>query len=257
MAERSRVQRNLTADRTIQLLLLFEERHTVLSAAEVAGKLGTSRSTTYRYLQSLRSTGFLEENGGGFRLGPRIFQLARIARKGLGLSEVAAPVMRRLVAETGETVLLTRRIGNQVICLEREESTWSLRLSYERGQVLPVHAGASALVLLAWLDERELAAALGPEPLERFTETTTTDPQVLRARLREVRHHGYVVTFGERDPGVVGVAAPVFDRFERVVAGLTVVMPQHRLDPAQLDTTVQMVRNGAAEIGEHLRDIDA
>jgi DNA-binding IclR family transcriptional regulator len=215
-----------------------------------------SRSTTYRYLQSLRAAGFLEEEAARYRLGPRIFRLARIARKGLGLSEVAAPVLRRMVSETGETVLLTRRSANQVICLEREESSRNLRLSYERGQVLPVHAGASALVLLAWLDDDVLDRALGSGPLVRFTDKTTTDPQVLRARLGEIRRQGYIVTYGERDPGVVAVAAPIFGRPDQVIAGLTVVMPQHRLDAGLLDATVELVRASAHEITASLRAID-
>ena len=251
-----KAQRNLTADRTIRLLLLYDEGQAVLSAAEVAAKLGMSRSTTYRYLQSLRDAGLLEEDPSGFRLGPRIFHLARIARKGLGLSEVAAPVMRRLVKETGETVLLTRRSGNRVVCLEREESSRNLRLSYERGHVLPVHAGASALVLLAWLDDAELDQALGSEPLERFTDNTTTDPQALRSRLGEIRRRGYVVTYGERDPGVVGVSAPVFGRSDQVIAGLSVVMPQQRLDAGRLEETVRLVRSFAGEISTNLHAID-
>lgn len=255
MSTPTKAQRNLTADRTIQLLLLYDEDRTVLSAAEVASKLGMSRSTTYRYLQSLRDAGLLEEEAAGYRLGPRIFHLARIARKGLGLTEVAAPVMRHLVDETGETVLLTRRSGNRVVCLEREESSRNLRLSYERGQVLPVHAGASALVLLAWLDDKELDRTLGSEPLERFTDNTITDPQALRSRLGEIRRRGYVVTYGERDQGVVGVAAPIFGRRDQVIAGLTVVTPQHRLDAGRLDDTVKLVKSSADEIAAKLRAI--
>ncbi|HLV59551.1 MAG TPA: IclR family transcriptional regulator [Natronosporangium sp.] len=249
--------RNLTADRAIQLLLLYDDDRPVLTAAEVAERLGMSRSTTYRYLQSLRAAGMLEEDARGFRLGMRIFQLAHIARKGLGLSEVALPVMRRLAEQTGETVLLTRRVGHRVVCLEREESTHHLRLSYERGQILPIHAGASGLVLLAWLTAQELDEVLRAAPLEQFTPSTTTDPQVLRARLAEIRKVGYCVTFGERDPGVVGVAAPVRGRHGAVVAGLSVVMPQPRMDVDMLQSTIDLVTTSAEEIGAAVRLIDS
>lgn len=256
MTRTTKPQRNATADRTIKLLLLYDESRTVLSATEVASKLGMSRSTTYRYLRSLRDAGLLEEDPAGFRLGPRIFQLARIARKGFGLFDLATPVMRRLVDETGETVLLTRRSGNRVVCLEREESSRNLRLSYERGHVLPVHAGASALVLLAWLEDAELDRALGSGPLDRFTDNTITDPHALKTRLHEIRQQGYIVTHGERDPDVVGVAAPIFSRPGQVVAGLSVVMPQHRFDAARLDDTVRLVRAAADEVAASLHAID-
>src|SRR5262245_50911445 len=90
--------RNSTAERAIDVLLLFDQDTPVLSAGDIAERLGMSRSTTYRYLQSLRSFDLLEEDSahGSFRLGPRIFELARIARRGLGLSEIALPVMQDL-----------------------------------------------------------------------------------------------------------------------------------------------------------------
>src|SRR5947207_1825162 len=105
--------RNATVDRAIDVLLLFDEEQPILTAEEVAERLGMSRSTTYRYLLSLRSYGLVEDGDapGEFRLGSVIFRLARTARKGLGLSEVALPVMRELVNQTGESALLTRRSG--------------------------------------------------------------------------------------------------------------------------------------------------
>src|SRR5690348_17352593 len=102
---------------------MFTEHRLAISAVEVAEELSVARSTAYRYLQSLVGSGFLEESDAGrFRLGRRIMELARLARRGTGLSEVARPVMRRLAAATGETILLTRLAGTTVICLEREEA---------------------------------------------------------------------------------------------------------------------------------------
>lgn len=254
-ASHNNSQGNLTADRAVKLLLLYDDARPTLSAAEVAEHLGMSRSTTYRYLQSLRAAGLLEEDAAKatFRLGPRIFELARVARKGLGLSEVSTPAMRALVEETGETALLTRRSGSHVICVEREESAQHLRLSYERGQVLPVHAGASALILLAWLEPNELDSILRDQELDRFTEATITDANVLRARLSEIRKLGYAVTFGERDPGVVGVAAPIRDENDQVAAGLSVVIPSHRVDERRLQEAITAVRAHAEQVSDRFR----
>ena len=89
-------ERNSTADRALDILLLFTAEKPVWAGTEIATQLGVARSTGYRYLQSLVSTGFIEEAAAGFRLGPRIFELARLARAGIGLSEVSLPSMRRL-----------------------------------------------------------------------------------------------------------------------------------------------------------------
>ena len=113
-------ERNSTADRALTVLEMFSDDRLSVTAIEVAAELTVARSTAYRYLESLVSRGFLEEaTGSGFQLGVKVLELARLARQGFGLSEVALPRMRRLCEQFGQTVLLTRRVGASVICLER------------------------------------------------------------------------------------------------------------------------------------------
>ncbi|MDT0305900.1 IclR family transcriptional regulator [Streptomyces sp. DSM 44917] len=245
--------RNSTADRALDILLLFSDDRLVLSANEVATHLGVARSTAYRYLQSLTSNGFLEENAGGsgFRLGPRVLDLARLARKGVGLSDLARPVMRELVRRTGQPVLLTRLAGSAVVCLEREEAAHTLRLSYERGQVLPVNAGAAAQVLLAYAPKTELDEILS-RPLARFTEATVTEPEVLRARLTAIRERGWAASRGERDPDVLGVAAPVRREDGTVVAAISIAALSHRVPEEEVPALASAVREAAAELSADL-----
>jgi DNA-binding IclR family transcriptional regulator len=64
---------------------------------------------------------FLEEApGGGFRLGLRVLEIARLARRSHGVSGVALPSMQELAEEVRETVLFTRRTGDVVVCVDRE-----------------------------------------------------------------------------------------------------------------------------------------
>lgn len=118
------------------------------------------------------------------RLGLRVLEIARLARRSFGLSEVALPAMEALADEVGETVLLTRRAGDLVVCVDRAESgTRAVRISYERGSALPVNAGASALVLLDWGPEEEARRLLETVELRRFTPATLTDVDALVERV--------------------------------------------------------------------------
>ena len=250
-------ERNSTADKALDILLMFDDSRPTVAAAEVASHLHVARSTAYRYLQSLVQSGFVEEHpGGGFRLGPRILELARLARRGVGLSELAQPVMHRLAATTGETVLLTRLAGTAVICLERADATErAIRVSYEPGQVLPTNAGASAHVLLAWLDPSDLERILATTRFTRFTHRTVVDADRLRRRLADTRAEGVAVSRGELDPDVLGIAAPVRGEGDRVVAGLGVAAVASRIADEQVDRIAGEVRNAAAEIGTRLRQL--
>ncbi|KZB83042.1 IclR family transcriptional regulator [Amycolatopsis regifaucium] len=241
-------ERNSTADRALDILLLYSPDKPVWTGAEIAAELGVARSTGYRYIQSLVRTGFLEETAGGLRLGPRIFQLARSARIGLGLSEVALPVMRDLAAAVGETVLLTRRSGRSVVCLDLVEAPHAVRLSYERGHVLPINAGAAAEVLLAWADSREVTSVLAQAPLERFSARTLTDPDELRTRLAGIRKRGVAISRGELDEHILGVAAPIRDSSGKVCAAISIAALAARVPRSRLSEVESAVRDAAAAI---------
>lgn len=251
-------EKNSTADRTLTILMMFTDTRLVLSATDVADSLGVARSTAYRYLQSLVQSGFLADDGrGGFFLGMRILELARLARRSFGLSEIAVPVMRELAEQFHHTVLLTRRLKDRVICLEREEAAAQyIRLSYERGQVLSLNAGASAYALLAWLDEPELRTLLKGVELERFTETTLTDADSIVDRLRAVRSDGYAISYGEVDPDAMGIAAPIFGAGGRVIAALSVVLIQSRAAEGEIEEITAAVVDRAARISERTALLD-
>jgi DNA-binding IclR family transcriptional regulator len=250
--------RNSTADRTIDVLTAFDEEHPAMTAEEISERLGMSRSTTYRYLQSLRASGLIEEGaaGGEFRLGPLILNLAHIARKGIGLSEIALPVMRELTEQTGETSLLVRLSNQHVVCIERVESPQRMRLSYERGTILPINAGGAAKVLLAYLKPDELDALLKVTPLQRYTDTTITDPDILRKDLATIRAQGYAVSNGELDFWVRGVSAPILNERGQAVASLTTASPAFRLDDAALPRMIQAVQDAANTVSQRLREQD-
>ncbi|MFD3427373.1 IclR family transcriptional regulator [Nocardia fluminea] len=245
-------ERNSTADRALDILLLFTADKPVWTGAEIGEHLGVARSTGYRYIQSLVNTGFIEEATHGFRLGPRIFELSRLARAGIGLSDVAMPPMRALATAVNETVLLTRRSGRSVVCLDLVEPQHTVRLSYERGHVLPINAGAAAEVLLAWADPAEVNSVLNQAPLERFTAKTLTDPDALRARLAHIRKRGVAISQGELDDHILGVAAPIRDASGSVCAAISIAALATRIPRTELKTVEGAVRDAAAAISHQL-----
>ena len=248
-------ERNSTSDRTLDILTMFTEDRPRLSAGELAAELGTARSTVYRYLQALTAAGFVEEDpGGGFRLGMRVFDLARIARRSHGVLDIAAPVLADLAAATGETALLTRRQGTTVICLDKHEARGRLlRISYERGAILTPNAGASALALFAWDDQESLAELLKTADLPRYTPQTPADPETIAGVLSQAREQGYLVSHGALDPDVTGIAAPVRDAAGVVTLAVSVVALASRAAGDTLTTLIIAVRDAAQSLESKLR----
>jgi DNA-binding IclR family transcriptional regulator len=106
------------------------------------------------------------------------------------------PTMRALASTIKEAVLLTRRSGRFVVCLDLVEAAHTVRLSYECGHVLPINAGAAAEVLLAWAPPQEVATVLAAAPLERFTVKTITEPALLQACFAQIRKQEVAVSQG-------------------------------------------------------------
>lgn len=247
---------NSTADRALSILLMFTEERTALAASEIADHLGVSRSTAYRYAQTLVNSDFLvEESGNGFRLGAKVMELARIARRSYGLSDMATPVMRQLAVEFHETILLTRRIGSTIVCVEREE--WPgqyIRLSYERGSRLSLNAGASALILLAWLPLDYVEQLLTDQDLYGYTENTLIELDAIQTRLATIRQDGFCVAQGEVDKDAVAIAVPIFNSQGEVAAGLSLVTLRSRMPDDLLPAVIARLTDAAAELTEEIRD---
>ncbi|MFT4231349.1 MAG: IclR family transcriptional regulator [Leucobacter sp.] len=245
-------ERNSTAERAIDILLLFTDEKLVWTATEIAETLGVARSTSYRYLQSLVSAGLLEEASRGFQLGPRVLDLARLARRGSSLAEIARPHMQHLAAESGESVLLTRRSGAHVVCVDVATPMQPIRTSYEPGHLLPFNAGAAARVLLAWEAPEEVRALMAQSPLQAFTAKTITDPEEFARELERIAESGYALSRGELDAEVLGIAAPIRGADGSVRAAVSVAALSSRVPVSGEQAMTEMVLTAARRISEQV-----
>lgn len=241
-----------TAENVLEVLLLFDASRTQLSADEISQLIGAPRSTTYRYIRTLRGIGFLERTeDDAFRLGPRLLQFARLARRQEDVGVVALPIMEELCRQTRETVLLTRISNGHAVCIERVETPQAVRISFERGHIQPLHAGASSKILLAYAPRGLLDDYLAA-PLPAFGSNIVTDVQQLRGELAEIRRLGYCISESEVDEGATAVAVPVLDQRQRLLAGLSTAGPTFRMGPQVVARHVELLRAASAEIAERV-----
>ncbi len=227
----------------IEVLLALVDRGSA-RVEDLAEQVGIPVSTVYRYVRTMRIYGLLEGEDGQYVLGPRLARFS-VRRSAPHLVELARPILGRLVAETGETAILTVRVGLAAMCLDRIESPHPVRLSYELGSAWPLHAGASAKALLAYAPE-EVQRRVLAGPVTRFT-SRTPDAVRLRHQLAEIRATGVVVTRGEVDPAATGIALPL-RRGDVAVCAVSVAGPSSRLTTARTDAVVSELRAGVREL---------
>lgn len=244
---------NATADRAIEILLLFTEQTPVWTAPEIAAHFDMPRSTIYRYLGSLRSHALIvQDSRGSYTLGPRLLHMSQVARAVNPVVSVALPHLRELVERFKENVVLSERIGTEIIGLERLQSPHQIVLKSSRTHLLPWPATGSAKVFLAFApepDRQQILAALTPTA---YTPRTLTDRAALEQHLAQVRAQGYAESDEERDEGVWGAAAPVVSQGACQYA-LAVVSPKFRVTPQLRADMVEALMKAGQAISRELR----
>lgn len=210
--------------RGLRILLTVADRGAI-RADELSSLLETPISTVYRYLKTLAEFGFVERRGSEYRLGPRLL-IGGPNVTSAALVRAAAPVLRTLSEETGETALLLRRVGASAVCLDAAEPPRPLRVTFEPGTVLPLHAGAGPRVLLAFAPPEVLDEVLAAGGVATGADATL-DPDALRDALAEIAATRIARSEGEVAPEIVAVAVPIM-RADGIAAALVVCGPEAR-----------------------------
>jgi DNA-binding IclR family transcriptional regulator len=212
-----------SADRALAILAAFSAARPELGVSELAAELGMHKSTVSRLLAVLQARGLVRRDGDRFSPGPELARLGAVAVGSLALTQVAREPLERLARDTGETVNLAVRQGDQALNVHQVQTAHFVGMTDWTGRGAPLHASANGKVLLAF------GSGGLPEELEALTPRTITDPAALRSELEGVRRRGYATAAEELELGLHAVAAPVFDCFGVCVAAVSVSGPSYRL----------------------------
>jgi DNA-binding IclR family transcriptional regulator len=246
---------NSTADRALDVLLSFTDETPIWSATDLAAQMQMPRSTLYRYLTSLRTCNMIaEDQSGRYRLGPRILQLARIARLNTSALQLALPHMRRLEERFGEMIVLKERMGWDTVNLETLPGRHRITLTPSRSQLLPWPAAPSAKLFAAYADPAEWKQLQGLMRPVAFTPHTVPSLKALKAQLATIRERGYSIGLDELDEGVRGVAVPIFQE-RRCRYSLSVAAPSFRLPDSALPEVIKAFLEAAATITAELESV--
>ncbi|WP_065388548.1 IclR family transcriptional regulator, partial [Saccharomonospora iraqiensis] len=220
--------------KVLSLLDAFSPASPTLSLTELARRAGVSLPTAHRRAAELVDWGALERGADGrYRIGLRLYEVASLAPRGLGLREAAMPFLEDLYEVTHENVQLAVREGPELVFVERIAGWEAVPVRTRVGGRFALHATGVGLVLLAYAPERVQRETLSA-PLTAYTPKTITDPERLRSVLATVRRQEFAVSDGQVTLDAVSVAAPVRDREGAVVAALSLVVNARGARPGTL-----------------------
>lgn len=218
-------------------------------ADQVAEETELPLSTVYRYLRTLRSMDLVEERDGSYVAGWRLVEIAGQHLTHTRLVELGHSFLRDLSEATGETAVITVRVGTQAMCLRQVESHQPIRMAFKINQLLPLYAGAGQRMLLAHSPGPVIERVVG-QPLRHITGGTLDRAHVLK-EIEEIRRNGFVVSHGELADGAVAVSVPVFANGE-VACSLTVAGPEGRCSGAWVRRARTSLRATSQQLAEVL-----
>ncbi len=207
-----------------------------LRMGEIGRRLGLNKSTAIRLTRTLVDEGFVlhDQTTGAYRLGPEAFAVGLAAEPSYALQRLAAPALRALALESGDTVFFTVLHGIESICLSRSEGDFPIRNQLVKaGDRWPLGVGAGSCAMLAAMSDDDIGRILARNAAMRAERYPGCTDSAIQRLIQETRSQGYCL-----NPGLVlesswAIGVPVYDAHNRPVASLSLAAIEARLGPAR------------------------
>ena len=202
-----------------------------LSLDDLTQLCGLPKPSVFRILGTLQRGGLVQREPASKRycIGARLSRLALEVMMRSPQRARRHAILQQLVAEVGETCNFTMLDGNEVLYLDRVETSSPVRVHLAAGSRVPLHCTASGKLFLSQLSESQVATLPGPGPYRRYTENTIVDPDALQKELRRIRSESIGTDVSEFLEGSVALSVPVTDAQGRVCATVAVHGPAPRV----------------------------
>ncbi len=238
----------------LDLLEQFHESTDEIGVTELSRRLKLHKNNVFRLLATLEARGYIEQNRitENYHLGLRCLQLGQTYVNQMGFLIQAKSTLGELVQSANESSFVAVRKGTAIVPLDFVEPKKAVRVVSLLGATLPLHCTAPGKVHLAFESEEGLSQSL-PEKLDRYTDKTIMDRQLLLDQLKEISEVGYAVEQGEFMEEVMSVAVPIHDYTRTLVGSLAITGPAHRLTSEKvLNDVVPLILKGGSELSRRL-----
>ncbi|SHJ54900.1 transcriptional regulator, IclR family [Anaerobranca californiensis DSM 14826] len=248
---------NNLVESVVRAILILEElakNEKGIGITELSKKLSLSKSTVHRLITTLMHMGLVQQDPifKTYSLGLKVFELGFKVINDLEIKKKANPYIEALAKEINETVHLAIIDNNEIVYIDKVESSRTLKMYSQIGKRAPVHCTALGKVILAYSDEKKVESILMHSKLKRYTNNTITDKDKFKEHLAKVRELGYAIDNIEHEEGVRCVAAPIFDYTNKVIGAISISGPTVRISEDRIKELAELITSTAHKISKSL-----
>jgi len=235
------------------LRLVAGKNRTGVGLTQAMEASGLSKATVHRLLKEMLGSGLLMQGSHRrYHLGQFAYELGMVASSHFQVREICAPFLERIAADTGDTVFLVMRSGNDSFCLDRHSGSFPIKVyTVEVGNRQPLGVGAGGLALLSFLTGPERSEVL--EAIEdRIPSYQGLSRGALEHAIDQTRQSGHSLIANHVVQGVTGVGVPVLDRIGRPIVAVSVATISSRLETDRRERVLQTLRQEAKGMRDEL-----
>jgi DNA-binding IclR family transcriptional regulator len=237
-------------ERGLRLLQLFRPGRAEIAAPEIARELELPRTTAFRLLQTLEALEFVERSvNGAWRLGPAVLRLGFEFVASQDVAEYGREVLEKLCEESGASSQLAIRDGRELVIVLKKNPSATFVSNVQVGTRMPAHATVLGRILL---QDAELRKLYPEAKLKQFTKETPRSVAELERLIAQDRARGYAMSESAYESGISAIAAPVRNHEQRVVAAVSVIVSQPRLEAKRREELIQKAVSAAAELSRRM-----
>ena len=231
-----------SVDKAFEILECYNSDNSSYTLKELALRLDVSKGTVHRILLTAQKRGIIEQNSetGRYQLGIKLFELGSIVAGRMDLRRESLPIMRKMAEQTGETLYLTIRSGDEALCVERVEGKNFVKvLILDVGKRMPLNIGGGPKVLLAHMSDSELESWIERAKAESWTANSIIDPDKIRAEAAVIRRCGYAISFEDVVIGAAAIGAPIKRAGGKMIAAVSIAGASYNYREERMESLIK------------------
>lgn len=245
-----------TVSSVVKVFMILQAlgRQKEIGVSELSQKLDMSKATTYRFLQTMKTLGFVEQQGEAdkYSLTLKLFDLGARSMEYADLLSLADEEMHHISAQINETLHLGMLDGSSIIYIHKIDSGYNLRMQSRIGRRNPLYSTAIGKVLLCERNKAFVCERLKDVTFIKHTENTLKNVDQLLDELATVRQQHYAEDKEEQEEGLRCLAVPIYDQIGNIIASLSISFPTVRFHAQSISYYVNMLHQAAKNISQRL-----
>ena len=222
--------------RAIDVINVIAQSSEPLKLIEISARSNLNKTTTLRILANLQQAGWVYRlEGDVYSLGFKLLAISQNVASSLCSYKAVRDAIVRVSRDTHETVLFSIWDGENAVCIDKATGTFYIGIIQQINEVTPINAGATGFATLMTMEEKDARKILQTSSFRSYTLKTPVTVESLYNKYDLMQKNKYIVTSGEKDEGIVGVATGIYLSYEKQYGSISIVAPENRVDEERLE----------------------